>query len=912
MEIDEGKKEIRSSYEVALDRFANKAVVTKQPRMDRGGLGPVVDERPGESTYDETMFVKNDHVSISKPSFTKNKKERVPEKSPDEPESLMDITAMPKLPAPKAEMMDVCCHWGGPMFDYGGYARMNRTFTMGLARRGALVRTRPIDSITNVNKPTEDYIRKLATVNVPNEYPRVFGQTVPDLIAHAGKKILFTMMETSNGIHPELAEKYNMADEIWVPCQWNVETFRASGVIPEIKVMPLGVDTSMFNPGVEPLNFNFGTRGFKFLSVFGWSYRKGFDVLIQAFLEEFSSKDDVSLILSSRFVGQKEKKERILSDFSYVRSLVAKDDVDLPHVTLHCDYTPDRDMPRLYRAGDCFVLPSRGEGFGLPFCFLPDTIVQRADGRIANIEEIHVGDKVVSLSHPSVNVIVPISHNYSGDILSVNPIGVPEVKCTPEHPFMAVKRGSRYDVGKDLTNRIVEIPAEELEKGDFLVTPIVSGTRESIDDICLEDYGIVESKFSNRGKSATNSWRSIAQDIGEHKSAVARAVRGDDHISDEVRARVLKKMNDRGIVYKHESYDTPTHLVVDDLLLEFFGLYIAEGSTNNSNSVFIASHVDEVDERDLAEDVIRSRFLREPSFNFRGKKCEMSFHMVNSKKLFGRLFGTGARNKHIPSMFMEAKPSVVRPLLRGIFNGDGHVAKEFISYSSSSVELVYQIRCILLGLGIRCAISKSRTRDSQYTLVIREDAEKFVAVIGIDGSNLDRSHLGPVRTHQWIVGGKLFTIVRDVKSVGEYNGKVYNLDTDADSTYLAGGVAVHNCEAGACGIPVIASDHGGQKDFLDDEVAYMVPPDDYYVSSRQDPPFKNMSWISHYYEDQEFPHFGRPAIDLLKSHMRHVFENYGDAMEKAKKLRKRLVEKFDWNHSVDRVYERLKEICDEL
>jgi glycosyltransferase involved in cell wall biosynthesis len=295
------------------------------------------------------------------------------------------------------------------------------------------------------------------------------------------------MMETSKRVHPEYAERLNLADEIWVPCTWNRDVFKSSDVLPPIKVMPLGVDTELFKPGAEPMKFK--ARGFRFISVFGWSYRKGFDVMLQAYLEEFNSGDDVSLVMSTRFVGQVSKKahDRILSDFAYVKSLVGKPESKMPHVALHSAYTPDIDMPRLYAAGHCFVLPSRGEGMGLPFC-----------------------------------------------------------------------------------------------------------------------------------------------------------------------------------------------------------------------------------------------------------------------------------------------------------------------------------------------------------------------------------------------------------------------------------------EAGACGLPVIASDHGGQRDFLDDSNSYLVQPDGYFTSNREDPPFRNMAWISHFYEGQQFPHYGRPAIDQLRAHMRHVCENHAEAQEKAERLRQKLIKQFDWKVCVAGVYERLKRICKEL
>jgi len=117
------------------------------------------------------------------------------------------------------------------------------------------------------------------------------------------------------------------------------------------------------------------------------------------------------------------------------------------------------------------------------------------------------------------------------------------------------------------------------------------------------------------------------------------------------------------------------------------------------------------------------------------------------------------------------------------------------------------------------------------------------------------------------------------------------------------------CESGACEIPVIASDHGGQRDFLDDTNSYLVPPDSYFVSKISDPPFKNMSWISHFYENQEFPDYNGSSFELVRKHMRYVYEHYGEAKEKAKLLRKRLVEKYNWENTISLAYDRLKEIC---
>lgn len=361
MELKEDSK-IKSSYEKAVERMARfNSIETK----------PFEENRLNEnSVYDDSIFIKDDR-SNHLPEFSRPdsvSKASIDDSYVDAEE--MESLTFPRMPTPQAEDFRVKVHYTGPMFDYGGYAKMNRTFIFGLRDMGAIVKTHPIDSINNVNERTEQAIRMLADFPLSTKYPKIFAMTVPDIIAHGGRKILYTMMETSNRVHKEYAERLNLADEVWTPTTWCRDVFKNSGVVAKIVVMPLGVDCERYKPGLSPLKFKDKLRSFRFLSASGWSYRKGFDVLIRAYLEEFSNKDDVSLIISSRFAGDVSKKckERILSDFSCFRSMVKKKDDELPHIALHSAYTPEERMPHLYNSAHCFVLISRGEGWGLPYC----------------------------------------------------------------------------------------------------------------------------------------------------------------------------------------------------------------------------------------------------------------------------------------------------------------------------------------------------------------------------------------------------------------------------------------------------------------------------------------------------------------------------------------------------------------
>jgi glycosyltransferase involved in cell wall biosynthesis len=263
-------------------------------------------------------------------------------------------------------------HWYGHFTSYAGFSRMNRAFAFKLANRGIRVRTDIQKSSVDVNESTAEQLNKMSQVCLPENAPKVFGATVPLSMFHQGKKILFTMMETSCTLHPDYVGKLNLFDEIWVPTEFAKKMFKQNGVHPSIHVMPLGVDVKRYNPDRKVFNFQRedeeeAQEDFVFLSVFKWGYRKGYDVLLKAFMEEFSWDDRVRLLLVSRSEAFNDP-DQIVKDFSGVRQSINKKDEDLPAIDLYDKEISEKDMPNIYGAADAFCLISRGEGFGLPYC----------------------------------------------------------------------------------------------------------------------------------------------------------------------------------------------------------------------------------------------------------------------------------------------------------------------------------------------------------------------------------------------------------------------------------------------------------------------------------------------------------------------------------------------------------------
>jgi glycosyltransferase involved in cell wall biosynthesis len=92
----------------------------------------------------------------------------------------------------------------------------------------------------------------------------------------------------------EWVKTFNQMDELWVPSRFHLEAFAASGVERDkLTIVPTAVDARTFDPEKhEPLSLP-NRASFNFLSVLDWRARKGWDVLLAAYLREFSAEDDV-------------------------------------------------------------------------------------------------------------------------------------------------------------------------------------------------------------------------------------------------------------------------------------------------------------------------------------------------------------------------------------------------------------------------------------------------------------------------------------------------------------------------------------------------------------------------------------------------------------------------------------------
>lgn len=259
--------------------------------------------------------------------------------------------------------------WGLPM----GYSITSEQMALGLLERGVdlffLPSRWPIRGSV-----TEPALARACDRRIPSDLPMVaYDQADLFEVDRSGYKIGFTMLEV-DGLPADWVSACNRMDEVWTPSSWGVDVFRASGVTRPLRVMPLGFDPKRFRTDL-PIH-RIGDR-YTFLSVFEWGERKAPEILIRAFCSAFTSRDEVQLLLRvNNFDGDVD-----------VRAEIAKLGFPAnapPILVLHNHQIRAEELGSLYCSTDCFVLPTRGEGWGMPVleamaCGLP-TIVTNWSG----------------------------------------------------------------------------------------------------------------------------------------------------------------------------------------------------------------------------------------------------------------------------------------------------------------------------------------------------------------------------------------------------------------------------------------------------------------------------------------------------------------------------------------------------
>jgi glycosyltransferase involved in cell wall biosynthesis len=196
----------------------------------------------------------------------------------------------------------------------------------------------------------------------PVEDTSVSHSWPPDFSAGAlGRSVVILPWEYGNPPQEWVDRVPREVDRVVVYSGYVRDCYLAAGMPPgAVEVVPCGVDLDVFTPEGPARDLGRGA-GCVFLFVGGTIWRKGVDLLLQAWERAFGPDDDVLLVIKD-FGGDSYYRGQTKGDL--IRATAERDDVaPILHLTEHLE---PAELPPLYRSADVLVAPYRGEGFCLP------------------------------------------------------------------------------------------------------------------------------------------------------------------------------------------------------------------------------------------------------------------------------------------------------------------------------------------------------------------------------------------------------------------------------------------------------------------------------------------------------------------------------------------------------------------
>lgn len=411
-------------------------------------------------------------------------------------------------------------------------------------------------------------------------------------------------------------------------------------------------------------------------------------------------------------------------------------------------------------------IPSSSEDF--VWCFPKGVWVTGED--VKRIEDVREGDLVRTHKGTLRKVLVASSRPYSGEMVRITTTYMRELECTPGHRlYVRTKQpagrtnylsgGQLFD-GSPAPPQTVEamvkktawLEAKDIRVGDWLHIPKLRFSRSPIKSFPVTDFLDV----------------SVLHEFPDGKLGYSRTRKNA--------LRLIPRIN------------------VTPELCRLMGYYLSEGFSSRSENLlsFAFGEIEPDLVRDCQELLLSEFGAKSSTRTQMGSTCIMASSTLLAK-LFKRMMGTGAYNKHLPPFWNSLNRECLAELVKGYWWGDGNCSGKLFSMNSMSETLARGIQAALLKLGILCGV---RTNENKFGRLVRvmsiptKLAPKFASIVGYD--DYDKT---PAREQDaYFRERKEWFQVRVEKAeTFLWEGEVFNLKVDERETFLANGVVVHNC-----------------------------------------------------------------------------------------------------------------------
>jgi len=240
-----------------------------------------------------------------------------------------------------------------------------RNLCKGLGRNGVDVSIAPVEYHYDKQNMPDWEIK--AMINRPKDYWNrvVMRSSEGDhmYLMPPGKQRIAHTTGESNTINKDWVLQLNNVDKVLTTSTFFRNVMFNSGVKKPIYVLPNSVNLDLFKKKGIKLQID-GLKSLNFVSIFHWGSRKAPEVLVKAFCRAFTDKDDVTLTIHSLSMHQSLEREGMTVG-SWITKLSNKE-YNKPTILVTTNFMEEHIIPDFLRNFDVFVLPTRGEGFGLP------------------------------------------------------------------------------------------------------------------------------------------------------------------------------------------------------------------------------------------------------------------------------------------------------------------------------------------------------------------------------------------------------------------------------------------------------------------------------------------------------------------------------------------------------------------
>ena len=408
------------------------------------------------------------------------------------------------------------------------------------------------------------------------------------------------------------------------------------------------------------------------------------------------------------------------------------------------------------------------ENKGVAYCALclhPDEEIV-ANSNIIKIKDITPSTRVLTSDGSYQNVAGFTKINYQGKMIKIRPRFFNEsVSITAEHPVLTVRAdrgyGANYKINPDFSEPEWK-EAEELTTEDCVLYPIIKEIKD-LDKIKLSDY---------------LELREEGENVMPHKQTYTSKL------------------------VKNEIFLTKD-------LMRLFGYYLAEGSASGHELRFYFNK-NEKEYLDDVQNIIKNSFGLDSKITY---KDNVGFVTLYSKvicDLFKVLFDKYSHQKSLPHFMMILPTDKQKELIKGLWRGDGCVRDKDFCLVTSSRKMAYQVRDILLRVGILPSLQKrdkdtlnqyksniqgrdiSFTHDKYHINVGGPYLDKMSEIWGIKHPKIEKRE--QTLQQAWIKDGYAILPIRSIEKV-DYEGDVLSIGVENNSNFVAKNFIVHNCDA---------------------------------------------------------------------------------------------------------------------